>query len=227
MLDLVRVLSLDENFAVYITRSQSSNNNVNNQRMNNANTYFDIIKKFLNNDKVVNSMLVTKIFCNIFNSLNNVKEFSVQQLLTYILNERGFIFDKLLAFLESNNKSFQIAFSTLILNYTVLVEKIACYSDNLSVDDISKFYLELIEYMNCKVINDNLLKMDQEAIFRILVSIGTVLTKTNSQKDHNHFKTLFNSLKRSLSVIQTIVSNPSGYSDKVNKSAIYVLKIFE
>lgn len=226
LLDLVRILSLDKNFATYITRSESINIKINKQRLHGANKYFDIITKFLNDDRVINSMLVTKMFCNIFNSLNNAKECSIQHLLSYILYERGFMFDKLLPFLKNDSKSFQIAFSTLILNYTVLIEKLSSYDDDLFDEVIRNSYLEIIEFLNCNEINDNLLQMDQEAIFRILVSIGTLLTKTSSQKDYYYLKT-FKSLKKSVSVIQTIVSNPSAYTDKVNKSAISVLKIFE
>ena len=73
--------------------------------------------------------------------------------------------------------------------------------------------------------NNNFLKMDQEAIFRILVSIGTLLTKTSSQKDDDYLKTIYKSLEQSISIIQIIVSNPSEYTDKVIKSANNVLKM--
>ncbi len=224
-MDLVRILSLDKIFVCYITRFHNSENHINKQSQHSSNIYFDIITKFLTGDKIVNSMLVAKIFCNIFNSLNNVKDPSIQQLLAYMLYERSFIFYKLCPFLVNTNKSFHIAFSTLILNYIVLVEKLIYYNEKFSVEVVNDIYLDIIHYFNNKEMNNNFLKMDQEAIFRILVSIGTLLTKTSSQKDDDYLKTIYKSLEQSISIIQIIVSNPSEYTDKVIKSANNVLKM--
>lgn len=172
-------------------------------------------------------MLVVKIFCNMFNSLNDVKLPSIQKLLAYILHEQSFIFFKLNSLLTNSNKSFQIAYSTLILNYIVLVEKCSTHTENFPGDYISNRNMDLIQYLNNTQVNDSILKMDQEAIFRILVSIGTLLCKTSSQKDAEYLKTIYKSLEISGLTIESIVTNSSLHTDKVKKSALYILKMFE
>lgn len=227
MLDLVRILSLNKNFAVYITRTQNANNYDNQQGQHSSNTYFDTLIKFLIDDRIVNTMLTTKIFCNLFNSLNNVKELSVQKLLAYVLYERNFLFYKLNTLLTSNNKSFQIAFTTLLLNYVVLVEKLYDHSEKFSTQAVSDLQMELVNYLNNVQMNDCILNIDQEGIFRILVSIGTLLKKTQSQKDADYLKTIYRSLEVSGATIEKIVTNSASYTEKVKKSAVYILKMFE
>lgn len=230
LLDLVRILSLNKNFATFLTRSHSANNFTNQQGQHASNLYFDVLNKFLIDDRIVNTMLVTKIFCNLFNSLSNIKESSIQSLLAYILYERSFILDKLTILLtssNSNNKSFQIAYSTLVLNYTVLMEKLSDYTNKFTVAFTNDLNMEFINYLNNTQMNHSILKMDQEAIFRILVSIGTLLTKTHADKDVDYLKTIYKSLEVSGSMIEKIVTNSSIYTDKVKKSAVFILKIFE
>lgn len=229
MLDLVRILSLNKNFATYITRTQSATNYENPQGQHSSNTYFNTLSKFLIDDRIVNTMLTVKIYCNLFNSLNDVKEPAVQKLLAYILHERNFLFHKLNTLLTSSNvnKSFQIAYTTLVLNYIVLMEKLQDNTEKFTAQTITGLHMELIQYLNNTQMNEAVLMMDQEAIFRILVSIGTLLTKTRSQKDTDYLKTIYRSLEVSGAMIEKIVTNPTAYAEKVKKSAVYILKMFE
>ena len=87
--------------------------------------------------------------------------------------------------------------------------------------------MDLIQYLNNTQVNDFILKMDQEAIFRILVSIGTLLSKTSSTKDVEYLKTIYKSLEISGLTLEGIVTNAATHSEKVKKSAIYILKMFE
>lgn len=227
MIDLVRILVLNKNIANYLTRDYNSKDFVNKQGQHSANYYFDTLLKFISEDKMINTMLVIKVFCNLFNSLNDVKSAPVQKLLTYILHERLFLIHQLKAYVSNQNKSFQIAFTTLLLNYTVLVEKLYDYQDKFSLAYINDVTLELNEYFNSEQLNEFVFNFDFEAIFRILVSIGTLLTKTNAHKDAEYLLTVFKSLEFSKSMCQSIVQKSEKYPEKVHKCANYLIKLLK
>jgi hypothetical protein len=219
----MRILSLDKNIAIYITRDQNPNNILNKQGQHGSNQYFDILIKFLSEEKIVNAMLVVKIICNLFNSLNNTKQADIQKLLAYILYERSFVNFKLASLLGNQNKSFQIACSTLYLNYIILIEKLSSKSEQASY--LSDVTLEIVEYLNSPELIDNLLNMDFEAIFRVLVAIGTLLVKTYNEKDVELIRTMFKALKAAEDVMQAIVNKSDKYPEKLHKSASAILKI--
>ena len=217
---------LNKNIAIYLTRDISSTKDfINKQGQHLANYYFDILLKFINEDKIVNTMLVLKIFCNLFNSLNDVRPVPVQKLLVYMLHERLNLIHRIKNFLNSDNKSFQISFTTLLLNYTVLIEKLFDYTDKFSTTYISDVSMELIEFINSEQLNESIFNYDLESIFRILVCAGTLLVKTNEKKDVEYLITVFKSLEHAKSMCERIVQKSEKYTEKVHKSASYLLKI--
>jgi len=226
LLDLLRILSLNKSIAIYLTRDQNANNFSNKQGQHASNYYFDILLRFLNDDKIVNSMLVVKIFCNLFKSLSDIKAPQVQKLLAYLLYERSYIIHRLNSFLGCENKSFQIAYSTLQLNYVVLVEKLLNYGEKFSDSVLTQLNSELIEYFNTPELNEHILNMDSEAIFRLLVSIGTLLAKINEQKDSDFLKAMFKSLENGAVTIEKIIQKASKYPTKVQQCASCILEIF-
>ena len=209
-----------------MTRDQNANNFSNKQGQHASNYYFDILLRFLNDDKIVNSMLVIKIFCNLFKSLSDIKAPQVQKLLAYLLYERSYIIHRLNSFLGCENKSFQIAYSTLQLNYVVLVEKLLNYGEKFSDSVLTQLNSELIEYFNTPELNEHILNMDSEAIFRLLVSIGTLLAKINEQKDSDFLKAMFKSLENGAVTIEKIIQKASKYPTKVQQCASCILEIF-
>jgi phospholipase A-2-activating protein len=226
LIDLVRILVLNKKIAIYLTRDISSTKDfVNKQGQHLANYYFDILLKFINEDKMVNTMLVLKTFCNLFNSLNDVRSVPVQKLLVYMLHERLNLIHRIKNFLNSDNKSFQISFTTLLLNYTVLIEKLFDYTDKFSTTYISDVSMELIEFINSEQLNESIFNYDLESIFRILVCAGTLLVKTNEKKDVEYLITVFKSLEHAKSMCERIVQKSEKYTEKVHKSATYLLKI--
>jgi len=199
---------------------------MNSQGQHGSNAYFDVLQKFLSDEKIVNTMLVTKIFCNLFNSLKDMKEPATQKLLAYILYERSFLFYKLTPLLSNSNKVFQVAFSTLLLNYVILIDKLSTNSEKFSATCITESTMEIVQYLNDVKLNEFLLGMDQEAVFRVLVCIGTILTKTYNLKDVDYLKTVYRSLEVSGAAIEKIVSNPAGFENKVKMCAVYILNLF-
>jgi len=199
---------------------------MNSQGQHGSNPYFDVLQKFLTDEKITNTMLVTKIFCNLFNSLKDMKDPATQKLLAYILYERNFLFYMLTPLLSNSNKVFQVAFSTLLLNYVILIDKLSTNSQKFSTACISDSTMEILQYLNDTRVNEFLLNMDQEAIFRVLVCIGTLLTKTYNLKDVDYLKTVYRSLEVSGASIEKIVSNSAGYENKVKMCAAYILNMF-
>jgi hypothetical protein len=225
LIDLVRILAMNTNIAIYITRDNSSKDFVNKQGQHAANYYFDTLLKLTREDKIVNTMLVLKVFCNLFNSLNDVKQAPVQKLVNYMLHERLFLINKFKSYLANENKSFQISFSTLLLNYTVLIEKLNENSEKFSTAYISDVTMEFIEFFNSEALNESVFNFDFESIFRVMVCIGTLLTKTNAHKDSDYLVTVFKSLERGKRICENIVQKSEKYPEKVHKSASYLLKI--
>lgn len=226
MIDLVRILVLKKDVAVYLTRNFSSSKDFSNkQGQHAANYYIDTLLKYVHEDKIVSSMLVVKVFCNLFNALNDIKSAEVQNLLNYLVHERLFLMHKFKNFVSSQNKSFQIAFTTLLLNYTVLVEKLYDYKGKYSTVFLSDMSLELVEYFNSEQLNESLYNFDFEAIFRVLVSMGTLISKTNSNKDVEYLISVFKSLEHAKSMCETIAQKSAKYPEKVSKSADYLMKL--
>jgi hypothetical protein len=217
---------LNKKFATYLVRDQNAGVFMNSQGQHSSNAYFDVLQKFLTDEKIVNTMLVTKIFCNLFNSLKDMKEPATQKLLAYILYERNFLFFKLTPLLSISNKVFQVAFSTLLLNYVILIDKLSTNSDKFSATCITESTMEIVQYLNDVKLNEFLLSMDQEAVFRVLVCIGTILTKTYNLKDVDYLKTVYRSLEVSGAAIEKIVSNPAGFENKVKMCAVHILNLF-
>ena len=225
MLDLVRILVLNKNLVLYLNRDQNANNFTNKHGHQSTNYYFDVLFKLVREENIVNSMLVLRIFCNLFKSLEDIKSVAVQKLLAFILYEKNFLLPKLFNFLNNNHKMFLISYSTVLLNYVVLTEKLFKFSEKFSSQELNNFSNELIEFFNHPQLCENILNWDPEPIFRVLVSVGTLTSKTNARKETDYLISMFKSIELFKNVCETILFKAEKYPEKVNKSADLIVQL--
>ena len=168
-------------------------------------------------------MLALRVISNFFSSLNNPKK--NQKLTALMLNERLFLLGKLAGLFSTENKSVQIALSTVLLNYAVLVNKMANFNDKFTTDCLTKLGNEFVEYLSSPELYECITNWDNEAIFRLLVCVGTVLSDTNPYVDTAYLVAVVRSLGAVVKVCGEIASKADKYLDKVRKCNGHLAKI--
>lgn len=172
-------------------------------------------------------MLVAKVLVNLFKSFSESSEKSSTTALFY-LTERQNIIKHLNELSSSENKSFQIAFATLLLDYIVMIKKLASSSSrDGGVDTVvlNEVVIEFIQYFN-ELAGSCLLNWDSEAIFRVQVAYGTLVSKTDSCFDYELMKTVAKSLDGFKLACQEINAKAAKFPDKVHSSARFLLNEF-
>lgn len=186
---------------IFVTLSQIQKHLIEN---NLYESLFNFVSNLIDQDSIVNSMLATRVICNLFALFNN--DFYP---ISVLLFERK---DRLLTHLikcvdnSNNNKNIQISFATLILNYTILLNKV-------STDDNAK--TEYLYFLSGEC--DTWSNWDGEALFRILVAFGTLLNDSQSlvrkAKSITNFKAFLQRTNKQQSL------------DKVNLCLNFVMKL--
>ncbi len=223
LIDLTRLLVMNKKVAAYLCRNQNPSYLITKQVQPNSNSYFNLLFKLISQDNLVCSMLVAKVLCNLFNSLSGSEDLKTnQKVLSFLLNERQFIINCFDSLITSGNKSFQIAFSTLILNYVILFNKISNMKDKFPSNYMSETTNELIEYLNNSRLCENLADWDNEAIFRLLVSYGTLLSDRNSSLDHDFLISIAKSLANFKETCERINAKSDKYPEKVKLCSGYL-----
>lgn len=173
----------------------------------------------IDSENHVNSMLVVKIYCNLFKTLQNIA--SDTKLVEFFLKKRSNLIKTLNELCTSENKSYQIAFSTMLLNYVVLLKRVGAESakDSKSINEI---LIEFVQYLND--LSSTVLNWDSEALFRVLVTFGTLISKTDANLEYDFILTVAKSLEHFRSVCNDICAKAQKYSPKVNACATYLLK---
>lgn len=211
MIDLVRILALNESVANYLI-----NNGAYMTRLN------DLVDK---NDNLTNTMLALKVYCNLFKSIG--ESCSNTLMLGGLVAQWEQLSKKLEKISNKNdNKSLQIAYTTLLLNYVVLLKKLASTKGQIymKLHDISDALIELIRHIND--LASDALNWDQEALYRLIVCYGTLISGHHDHKDID--PELMLSIAQSLTAIgltcETVVSNPEKYQQKVIASSKCLIK---
>ena len=134
---------------------------------------------------LTNSMLVLRILCNLFTAFDN----KIEEIIKYLIDNRVTILNKFTKCFsnESLNKNFQISFSTFVLNHAVLLNKITT-DKKLPNDSLEAMRVELLHYICGEMLSSSLFNWDSEAVFRLLVCIGTLIT------DNPYLKTIAKSI---------------------------------
>lgn len=170
-------------------------------------------------------MLVAKVLVNLFKSFSDNSDKSSTTAL-FFLTERQNIIKHLNELSSSENKSFQIAFATLLLDYIVMVKKLASSSSSKDggVDTVvlNEVVIEFIQYFN-ELAGSCLLNWDAEAIFRVQVAYGTLVSKTDSCFDYELMRTVAKSLDGFKLACQEINAKAAKFPDKVHSSARFLL----
>lgn len=216
-IDLIRIIVLDQNAVNYILREHSSD--LENQLQN---KYFQILYKHINENHAINSMLVIRIFCNLFKSLNKLE--MNKQIISSLINERNFLFNWILKLSETNNKTLQISCSTLVLNFSVLNPKLVDL--NFTVNFCSELFLEQIQFINNDILSNRLINWDHEAIFRIMVSYGNLVNNIPKELDKDYILSVAKSLNNFIVFCRKICFKPENYTKKVSQCSKYLLTLF-
>jgi hypothetical protein len=179
----------------------------------------------ISTDYPVITMLIFRVLSNLFKSLNDLK--SSQKVLAFILNERFFLLKKMHNILDNQNKILQTSLSTVILNYSILLTKLANYSDKLTNSDLTELSREHIEYLNDSQTLDLMLNWDSEALFRILVCFGTLLSDSNMHLDFPILLSVVQSAGEVKKISDYITSKADKYPDKIKKCNNYLRRLIE
>ena len=230
LLDLARILVLNKEVAAYLCRNQSLGYLSTKQAHANSNSYFNTLFKLIDRHSPVNTMLVVKVVCNAFKALgSDVKNnANGKQVLSLLLNERAMLLDKLALLLDTDNKSFQIAFSTLLLNYVVLFYKLAAtaaHTPSFTTEFYTDVSKDLLECINDEMLCDHVLNWDVESIFRMLVCYGTLLSKTNTPLDVDFLISVACSLRNFNAVCENVHAKSAKYPEKVQKCVAHLTKL--
>jgi hypothetical protein len=132
------------------------------------NVLYESLELQINGNAMVNSMLIARIFVNLFSSYDH----DCLELTMLLLGKFNDLILKLNGFIHTNNKAFQLSFATLLLDYAVLFNKDANHM-GVKTSALEKFKLELLHYICGEL--ESFLKWDLEAQFRLLVCIGTLI----------------------------------------------------
>jgi hypothetical protein len=214
---------LNPDVTSYLCKYQNTSYLSNLQAQPNTNNYFKTIFNFVNQDYPVNTMLALRVISNLFSSLSSPKE--NQKLTALMLNERLFLLGKLAGLFSTENKSVQIALSTVLLNYAVLVNKMANFSDKFSSGNLTELGKEFVEYLSSPELCECITNWDNEAIFRVLVCVGTVLSDSNANVDTGYLVSVVKSLGAVGKVCGDIGSKADKYLDKVRKCNGHLAKL--
>ena len=156
LIDLLRIISLKDNVQKHIEKDCIE--------------ILDILLS-INEKNLTNTRLVLRVLCNLFTAYDN----KIENLTKYLIDNRIQLLMKLTKCftIENIDKNFQISFGTLILNYSVLFNKLSV-EKNSEKELIESMKIELLHYICGELLNSSFYNWDSEAVFRIIVSIGTL-----------------------------------------------------
>ena len=220
LIDLLRILVLNKDVANYVCRNQNLSYLTNKQAQPNSNHYFEILFKLINIEYPVITMLVLRLISNLFKSLNDFK--SNQKVLAFVLNERLFLLKRLQSIFDSHNKILQTSLSTIILNYAILFNKLASFSEKLDHAHLSDLAKEHLEYLNEYQALELISNWDSEALFRILVCFGTILSDSNTHLDIPILISIVQSTKEVRKLCNDISLKSDKYPEKIKKCNNYL-----
>jgi len=223
LIDILRIVVLNRDVTSYLCKYQNTSYLNSMQAQPNTNNYFKTIFNFVSQDYPVNTMLALRVISNLFSSLGSLRE--NQKLAALLLNERIFVFSKLGSWFGSENKSVQIALSTVLLNYAVLLNKMANFNEKFGSSGLTEMAKEFVEYLNSPELCGNVANWDNEAVFRVLVCMGTLLSDSNSHLDSVFLVTMARSLGEFKKVCVEINSKADKYLEKVRKCNAHLNKL--
>jgi hypothetical protein len=122
----------------------------------------------INGSNMVNTMLATRIFVNLFSSF----DYGCGSLTMLLIIKYSTLIKRLNGLMATNHKGFQLSYTTLLLNYSVLFNR-DLIQLGIKTSAIDKFKVELLHYICGEL--ESFLKWDMEAQFRLLVCIGTLI----------------------------------------------------
>lgn len=154
----MRVVILDADVQKYISNNQLR--------------HLEALISKVKSNNLTNAMLILRVFCNLFSSYENkipeIYNFLIDKRIE-LLNEATIVINN-----ENVNKAFQISYTTLLINYAILLNKIE--TDKLKSNDaIEAMKVELLHCISGELINPDIFNWDLEATFRLLVAIGTLV----------------------------------------------------
>ncbi len=158
IIDLIRVISLKKNVQKFVSE--------------NCLEIIDVLVSKIDVSNLTNTMLILRVLCNLFTSYDN----KIEEITRFLIDNRVNILTKLTkCFTNENlNKNFQNGFATLLINYSVLFNKLAA-DRKLSNDVVEAMKTELLHYLSGELMGSSFLCWDSEAVFRLLVCIGTII----------------------------------------------------
>jgi phospholipase A-2-activating protein len=225
LIDLLRILVLNKQVAAYICRNQNVSYLTTKQAQPNSNNYFEILFKLMSLDYPVNTMIVLRLVSNLFKSVIELK--SNQKVLAFILNERLFLLKKLTSLLESQNKVLQASLSTVMLNYAILINNLAGYSDKLNNAHLTELASEHIQYLSDSNALEFISNWDAEALFRVLACIGTILSDSNVHLDLPILISIVQSTGEIKKLCHGIASKADKYPEKIRKCNGYLKRLVD
>jgi hypothetical protein len=169
-------------------------------------------------------MLVIKVHINLFKSLQTSMENS--ELINYLLEKRSILVTKITEMCAVDNSKFQLAYSTLLLNYVILFKKLGFMSDSelikLDTDVNEHLHVEFLQYFN--YLSNTIINWDMEALLRMLVCFGTLMCKTDDRFDYRLILNIARSMDQFRQVCLDIKEKELNYSQDIKKCVTYLLK---
>lgn len=197
-----------------------------------AEEHIQTIYRQIRAESAINSMLVARIFCNMFKSFNDsTSSASNSKIAHFLLTNRQEVIKRLNELSSSDNKSFQIAFSTLLLNYVILIKQLAAQLQNgtaakgLDAASINEVMIEFVQYLN--ELASVVLNWDAEALFRVFVTFGTLVSRTDSQLDYEFILTVAKSLDSFPLACQEVNAKAQKFPQKVTSCVSFLFKEFK
>lgn len=205
LIDMIRISALNKKVSEYVISNEACLKTLQSQ-LENA-------------ESPINSMLTLKVFCNLFQSAQD----SESKTTLYFLSERQHLIKQVNALIlnASENKSLQIAFSTLLLDYIVLVKKLAA-SRQLEASSLNEISIEFVQYLD--ELSGVFMNWDSEALFRVLVAFGTLISRSDSLLDYEIIRSVATTLQNFKLACKEIDHKAQKFPDKVTSSARYLLK---
>lgn len=129
----------------------------------------DLAEKFMN-DSGINQMLILRALCNIFGTLDEALIKNQTKIISTILNN------------SSKDKRNQVGAASVFLNYTIALTISSEYATNHKNESKSSRNRELYTEILMALITLIDVVEDPEAIYRILVGIGNMISKDTGMK---------------------------------------------
>lgn len=256
LIDCARILMTNRDVVRYLLKNSKrieiSDEELKSTQTYSKNSYLNILFHVLERDEsnLTNQLVLYRLVCNLFkhvgsfSKVDDLNELTFKMLahdLDYLINRlfRSKIYDERAEKIKQN-KPFQTALVTVLLNFSILIYNYELHqASNPNLVSLNKSSMESIKEVISSFMNniDNclllFLKFDSEALFRLLVAFGTMITSpkmisasggstASAISSSAHIGSKYESFKL---FCYELIANSVNYPEKVNKCNQYLVEL--